>query len=179
MTTATSVLSACLLGYLMSASAAAGAVTVTGTYGHRTDDESLQMLGGLLCFRPDEASAKRLPRPPRTSSLTWFCFQNSKTAMKQLGINDGPSGRTKRGSRGRAAVRIGRPQRPRHRVRHPLGMRLSAGCWRLPGQPVQEGLLERSVGVAYVFETGGFAGVRRWYGPLTLRSGCAGGALRG
>lgn len=40
-------------------------------------------------------------------------------------------------------------------------------------------LLDRSLGLAYVFETGGFAGVRKWYGPLTLRTGCARGALRG
>lgn len=108
MRTAASVLSACLLGSLLSASVAAGDLTVSGRYEHRTDGGSLEMLGGLVCFYPDDESAKRLPRPPKTSSLTWFCFQNSKTAMNQLGIHDRSSGLKRCGSRGRAEVRIDR-----------------------------------------------------------------------
>jgi hypothetical protein len=40
-------------------------------------------------------------------------------------------------------------------------------------------LLDRRRGVAYIVETGGFAGVNRVYGPLGLRTECANGALRG
>lgn len=40
-------------------------------------------------------------------------------------------------------------------------------------------LLERSRGMAYVLETGGLAGVRKWYGPITLRAGCTKAVLRG
>lgn len=40
-------------------------------------------------------------------------------------------------------------------------------------------VLRRREGEAYIYETGGFAGVRNWYGPLSVRIKCGKGALRG
>lgn len=36
-------------------------------------------------------------------------------------------------------------------------------------------LVDRRLGMAYIEETGGLAGVRKWYGPLTLRARCTAG----
>ena len=99
---------ACIVSAFVAGPArSADAISVSGHYEHRTDSESREMLGGLVCFFPDEQSAKLLPRPVETTKLTWFCFRNYKTAMKHLRIGQGGAPR-QCGFQGEAQVRIDR-----------------------------------------------------------------------
>lgn len=61
-------------------------LSLTGRYEYKTDSESLQMLGGLVCFYPNKESAKLLPRPSTDKRLSWFCFANKKQSKKLLDI---------------------------------------------------------------------------------------------
>jgi hypothetical protein len=59
--------------------------TLSGHYEYRTDAESLEILGDLVCFYPNAQSAKLLPRPHTKLKSPWFCFNNSG-AKALLGI---------------------------------------------------------------------------------------------
>lgn len=65
---------------------AGSSLTLTGRYEYRTDSESLEMLGSLVCFHPSSNSAKLLPRPKSDKRLAWFCFKNEAQSKELLGI---------------------------------------------------------------------------------------------
>lgn len=61
-------------------------LTFTGRFEHRTDPESLEMLGGLICFYPSYETAQSLPRPHADTRLAWFCFTNKEVVERLMGI---------------------------------------------------------------------------------------------
>lgn len=61
----------------------AGAITVSGKYEHRTEDE---MIGDVLCFFPKGPSAKLIPRGKDDRRLSWFCFKDQATAKAELKV---------------------------------------------------------------------------------------------
>lgn len=67
-------------------SSAAPTLTLSGTYSHRTDEMSLEILGDAVCFHPSPASAKLLPRTPSDKRSAWFCLTNGKQAKALLAI---------------------------------------------------------------------------------------------
>ena len=77
---------ACILLTLSSLALAETDLTLTGSYEYRTDSESLEMIGGFVCFFPNKESAKLLPRPKTDQRLSWFCFTNRAQSKKLLGI---------------------------------------------------------------------------------------------
>lgn len=78
--------------------------TLTGRYEYRSDPQSMEMLGGLVCFHPDRESARRLPRPASDRNA-WFCFRNDKQAKALLRLNDTTAGH-ECGVQGMAEVRV-------------------------------------------------------------------------
>jgi hypothetical protein len=65
---------------------AASALSVDGRYEYRTDPQSVEMLGSLVCFFPSPASATALPRAPSDKRLAWFCFRNEAQSKSLLKI---------------------------------------------------------------------------------------------
>lgn len=75
-----------LLFLLPLSSLATSTIVVSGRYEYRTDPESREMLGNLVCFFPSEESAKQLPRRVSDRRLVWFCFRNEKRSKSLLAI---------------------------------------------------------------------------------------------
>jgi hypothetical protein len=65
---------------------AGSSLSLSGTYTHRTDETSLELIGDAVCFHPSTASAKLLPRPPSDKRSAWFCLTNGKRAKALLAI---------------------------------------------------------------------------------------------
>ncbi|HYN53125.1 MAG TPA: hypothetical protein VES38_00280 [Methylotenera sp.] len=95
----------CILLTLNSLALAETGLTLTGRYEYRTDSESLEMLGGLVCFYPNTESAKLLPRPQTDQRLSWFCFKNEVQSKKLFGIPT-KSTKTNCGLTGTATVQV-------------------------------------------------------------------------
>jgi len=74
----------CLLLTLNSLALAETGLTLTGRYEYKPDDE---LLGDIVCFYPNAATAKRLPRPENDHRLSWFCFDNIAQSKKMLNIS--------------------------------------------------------------------------------------------
>ena len=66
--------------------AATASVEVSGRYEYRTDAQSMDILGDVVCFFPDEASVSKVPRSPRAKRTLWFCFSAESGARSALGI---------------------------------------------------------------------------------------------
>lgn len=69
---------------LASVGVAAASIAMTGRYEWRTDDISRDLHGLEVCFVPDAASARRLPRPAADQRLAWFCFADGALARRLL-----------------------------------------------------------------------------------------------
>ena len=95
---------ACVLFSVASFAFADTSLSLTGRYEYRADSDSLEMLGGLVCFYPNTESAKLLPRLPTDKRLSWFCFTNTKQSKRLLGIP--LSTKTNCGLAGRATVQV-------------------------------------------------------------------------
>jgi len=80
-------------------------LTLTGRFEYRTDPESLEMLGGLVCFYPSPESAKLLPRPKSDTRLAWFCLTNKENSKKILNIPKRES-KSNCGYTGQATVQV-------------------------------------------------------------------------
>ncbi len=67
---------------------AASAMTLSGTFSHRTSDMDLEMLGDVVCFEPTEETAQPISqlRSKEDSRMIWFCFSNADQAKADLGI---------------------------------------------------------------------------------------------
>lgn len=59
-------------------------LTFTGRYEYNPNDE---LLGDIVCFYPDAATAKRLPRSETDHRSAWFCFDNIAQSKKMLNIS--------------------------------------------------------------------------------------------
>ncbi|HWA38975.1 MAG TPA: hypothetical protein VG873_14045 [Burkholderiales bacterium] len=79
----------------------AAELTLKGTFERRTDAYSRQVLGDSVCFIPDEANEKLLPRGPGDERRAWFCFSNFPAAMRGFAL---PAGRKGCGMRGTAQI---------------------------------------------------------------------------
>jgi hypothetical protein len=102
----TDTLSIALLACLSSGAGLAGSdSSLAGRYVYRSDAQSVEMLGGLVCFYPDGGSAKLLPRSESDRRLAWFCFRNDAQAKLLLGIEKLNAG-DGCGLQGTAQVRI-------------------------------------------------------------------------
>ena len=86
--------------------AAAASLTVEGRFERLTDAESMEMLGGAVCFYPSEQSSKLLPRPASDLRLPWFCFTNTRQAMRLLAVPPSASKGIACGHRGNATLRV-------------------------------------------------------------------------
>ena len=74
---------------LLSAECFAGeSALLTGRCEYRTDPESLEVLGDLVCFYPDATSAKFLDRSNIDKRSLWLCFTNASQSKRLLGIVD-------------------------------------------------------------------------------------------
>lgn len=66
--------------------------TITGQATRRTDEDSLDIMGDVVCFWPDAASVSLLPpRAPYDQRSVWFCFDNSRAASRKLGLAGEPA----------------------------------------------------------------------------------------
>ena len=78
-----------------------GPFAFTGQY-----EVNLEMLSGFLCFRPDKATEKFVPRPAGDERLGWFCFRNNLEAFKILGMDKvGELGKDCIAIKGEASIR--------------------------------------------------------------------------
>jgi len=59
-------------------------IELSGFYEYRTDLESLDYLGDLICFFPNSETSHRIAQNEKTNRLTWFCFVSNKEARKIL-----------------------------------------------------------------------------------------------
>lgn len=69
-----------------------GTITVSGKY-HEWSPDGL--LGGILCFYPDETTGHLIPRDPDMwgpgqgdERIPWFCFKDQEKAKEMFGLND-------------------------------------------------------------------------------------------
>lgn len=76
----------CILFAFSSLASADTNLTLTGRFEHLADAQNLEMLGDNVCFYPNAASAKLLPRPKTDQRLAWFCFSNTAQSKKLLHI---------------------------------------------------------------------------------------------
>ena len=65
--------------------------TVSGTYTYYSSEESLDMIGDVVCFEPDKASFAAMPqqavrKSKRNGTALWFCFHSGIDAKKAFGI---------------------------------------------------------------------------------------------
>lgn len=63
----------------------AGSATLSGTYFSDPSSEELQQ---WVCFFPDDASQRSLPRDGVSRSPHWMCFSNSAAAKAWLGLDE-------------------------------------------------------------------------------------------
>ncbi|MFZ6743718.1 hypothetical protein ACO0LC_10865 [Undibacterium sp. JH2W] len=84
---------------------AANEIALKGRYEFRTDTQSQDSLGGLVCFYPGSDSAKILPRSPTDKRLAWFCFKNKDESKKLLNIPEQIKGKNC-GISGQAALKV-------------------------------------------------------------------------
>ena len=61
-------------------------IKITGSYTYRTDEQSQEIIGDLVCFTPDPSSKKLIPRQKNDFRDVWFCFNNSAEALKLLNV---------------------------------------------------------------------------------------------
>lgn len=59
---------------------------LNGKYEYRTDSESLDYLGDVVCYFPDKEAAELLKRPDKSKRLVWFCFDQNNEAKKALNV---------------------------------------------------------------------------------------------
>lgn len=69
-----------------------GSITVSGKYQELYPDT---LLGGQLCFYPDDETGYLIPRDPNLwgegngdTRIPWFCFNEQENAKELFGIND-------------------------------------------------------------------------------------------
>jgi uncharacterized protein YecT (DUF1311 family) len=84
---------------------AESAINLSGKYELRTDADSMDIIGDFVCFYPDAASAKLLPRPVKDTRIPWLCFNNSVEAKKLLNI-PAKQAKSSCGSFGEALVKV-------------------------------------------------------------------------
>lgn len=77
----------CLLLAFSTLGQADASLTLSGRYEFGADAETFEMLAGKVCFYPNAASAKLLPRPKSDKRLAWLCFMNTAQAQKLLSIS--------------------------------------------------------------------------------------------
>lgn len=80
-------------------------LAVSGRFEYRTDAESLEIIGDVVCFYPSPSSSWVLPRPKSDKRLSWFCFTNIISSKKLLGIRV-PPGKAACGVTGKASIQI-------------------------------------------------------------------------
>lgn len=71
--------------FISATSVAANEASLFGRYEFKTDTQSLETLGGLVCFYPSTASSTLL-HSPDDMPVSWFCFRNEIASKKMLGI---------------------------------------------------------------------------------------------
>jgi hypothetical protein len=86
--------------------AASADVTVEGRFEQRTDRESIEILGGAVCFYPNEKSAGLFTRRPYDLRLPWFCFTNTARAKQLLVKSSTEDNAAACGVTGSATVRV-------------------------------------------------------------------------
>ncbi|MDP2229006.1 MAG: hypothetical protein Q8J78_16195 [Moraxellaceae bacterium] len=83
-----------------------GTMVMTGRFERRQDAETLDWRGDRVCFFPEAADVKKLPRV-FDSRPPMFCFSNSRSAVTQLQLPAQPPAGSC-GIGGRATVNISR-----------------------------------------------------------------------
>ena len=74
-----------LLVFSFNASANQGLI-LNGKYEYRTDTESLEYLGDLVCYFPNEETAKLVKRTKKSKRMVWFCFVPNDEAKIELNV---------------------------------------------------------------------------------------------
>ena len=59
---------------------------LNGKYEYRTDSESLEYLGDLVCYFPNEETAKLIKRTKKSKRMVWFCFVPNNEAKIALNV---------------------------------------------------------------------------------------------
>ncbi|HQZ58786.1 MAG TPA: hypothetical protein PLQ39_03690 [Acinetobacter sp.] len=59
-----------------------GQATLTGTYSRILDPQYLEYMGDTICFEPNKASSRLIPRQKGDTSEVRFCFSNFDKAEK-------------------------------------------------------------------------------------------------
>ena len=59
---------------------------LNGKYEYRTDSESLEYLGDLVCYFPNEETAKLVKRTKKSKRMVWFCFVSNANAKIALNV---------------------------------------------------------------------------------------------
>lgn len=65
-----------------------GQVTLTGTYSRNLDPEYIDYMGDAICFKPDSAYTKLIPRPKGDTRTAWFCFSNFDKAKATFKLSN-------------------------------------------------------------------------------------------
>lgn len=76
----------CILLSIINLAFADTSLSLIGRYEYRTDPESMEMLGGFVCFYPNTESIKILPRSENPKQRIWFCFRNKAESKKLLAL---------------------------------------------------------------------------------------------
>jgi len=61
-------------------------LTLAGKYEYRTDSESLEYIGNLVCFFPNDETAKLVKRVKKSKRMVWFCFVPNNEAKIELNV---------------------------------------------------------------------------------------------
>ncbi|WP_051303483.1 hypothetical protein [Psychromonas aquimarina] len=61
-------------------------ITFVGDYTYYTDAESLEYLGDVVCFNPNDETAKLVIRKQKSNRSVWFCFAPNIEARKSLKV---------------------------------------------------------------------------------------------
>lgn len=75
-----------LLGLGLIEAGSAQTLRLQGAFQFRTDAQSQELLGDQVCFYPDAASSRLLPRKASDPRLAWFCISSSAQARQLLHI---------------------------------------------------------------------------------------------
>jgi hypothetical protein len=84
-----------------------GELTLSGRFERLQDSITLDWRGDRVCFFPDAAQAKLLPRAFATNKPAMFCFNNTRFAISTLGLPPQPPA-NECGMTGTATVSISR-----------------------------------------------------------------------
>ena len=61
-------------------------IILNGKYEYRTDSESLEHLGDLVCYFPNKETAKLVKRTTKSKRTVWFCFTPNNEAKIALNV---------------------------------------------------------------------------------------------